>query len=342
MPDRTSEERQAIDPVFKQLLEEQFDAYEAKCQTEYEVNRLPRTIDALVTIEGANELQKVRRETPFFYFLKDNSLEFKGRNDRLKKKDYHAIRGRVEFLLHNKHISPRNTTSTIICAGKPHAVLEYTAQELERAFISTENKGYYRIDEIPPLYLIVVNELSIIPVNYPLLVFASSERKFRAFLEQIIAEGDATYIRYAYNVRPKETKEVLTMAGIPSSLTREDLEFMVDDIGDDMIAIMTPEKILGGMNREKKHGLVSLMSVEDRLADLSVEDRLADLSVEDRLANVSVTELLKAISTEQWQGFYEAFASSAVGKKERNGNGTSDASDDESHTGDEQTNESLE
>jgi len=49
------------------------------------------------------------------------------------------------------------------------------------------------------------------------------------------------------------------MAGIPSSLTRKDLEFMVDDIGDDMIAIMTPEKILGGMNREKKHGLVSLM-----------------------------------------------------------------------------------
>jgi hypothetical protein len=46
-----TEERQAIDPVFKQIVEEEFAAYKATCQTEYEVSRLPRTIDAFITVE---------------------------------------------------------------------------------------------------------------------------------------------------------------------------------------------------------------------------------------------------------------------------------------------------
>jgi hypothetical protein len=48
----------------------------------------------------------------------------------------------------------------------------------------------------------------LLPKNYPLLVFAASERKFREFLQQIIQERSSIYIRYAYEVRPKVTKEV--------------------------------------------------------------------------------------------------------------------------------------
>ena len=82
----TEEERQEIDPVFKQIVEEAFAAYKVTCQTQYEVGRLPRTIDALVTINDPAERDKIRAETAFFYFLQDNQLEFKGRNDRLTKK----------------------------------------------------------------------------------------------------------------------------------------------------------------------------------------------------------------------------------------------------------------
>ena len=83
------------------------------------------------------------------------------------------------------------------------------------------------------------------------------------------------YVRYAYAVRPQVTKEVLTMAGFPSSLTREDLEFMADDIGRDMIAVMKPEDILKGMDAEKQQRLLSLFSIEELLKGISAQQRKA-------------------------------------------------------------------
>ncbi len=69
MADDSPKERQEIDPVFKQVVEAEFTAYQAACQTEYEVNRLPRKIDAFVTVDDETALQKIRQETPFFYLL---------------------------------------------------------------------------------------------------------------------------------------------------------------------------------------------------------------------------------------------------------------------------------
>lgn len=220
------------------------------------MGRLPRTIDALVTIEDQAEQQKIREETLFFYFLKDNQLEFKGRNDRLTKRGYHAIRGRMEFLLHGKQVSPFDMTVTIISAGKPHKVPTY-AGELKRPFKAMAQKGYYKSDEHPPIYLIVVNELAIVPKHYPLLIFASSEQKFREFLEQVITVGEYTYVRYAYEVRPFITKEVLTMAGVASRLSRKELEFMAKDIGPELAPFMNLGDVVKGMNAEKRQGLLA-------------------------------------------------------------------------------------
>lgn len=135
-----AEERQEIDPVFKQIVEEAFAAYKVTCQTQYEVGRLPRTIDALVTIEDETERQKIRAETLFFYFLKHNQLEFKGHHDRLTKTGYHTIRRRMEFLLREKAVSPFDMTVTIISAGRPRTVLTY-AGELKRPFVAMAQKG---------------------------------------------------------------------------------------------------------------------------------------------------------------------------------------------------------
>lgn len=107
--------------------------------------------------------------------------------------------------------------------------------------------------------MIVVNELPIVPKHYPLLLFAASEQKFREFLEQVITVGEYTYIRYAYEVRPHVTKEVLTMAGVASRLSRKDLEFMAEDIGPEIIAVMNAEKLLKGLNTEKGQALLSQM-----------------------------------------------------------------------------------
>jgi hypothetical protein len=245
------------------------------------VGRLPRTIDALVTIHDQAERDKIRAETAFFYFLKDNQLEFKGHHDRLTKRGYHAIRGRMEFLLHGKQVSPFDMTVTIISAGKPHKVLTY-ASELKRPFVAMAQKGYYQCDEYPPLYLIVINELPVTPKHYPLLLFASSEQKFREFLAQVIVAGEYTYIRYAYEVRPQITKEVLTMSGVASRLSRKDLEFMAGDIGPELVPFLNPEDVVKGMNDEKQQRLLAMFSVEARLAGISVEEFLQRISPKDR------------------------------------------------------------
>jgi len=153
-------------------------------------------------------------------------------------------------------------TVTILRAGKPRTIFTYT--EKFRPFRQIE-AGYYKNDDYPTVYLLVINELPIVPKNYPLLLFASSERKFRKFLEEVVAQGEFTYLRYAYEVRPRLTREVVTMAGISATLSKEDLQFMADDIGRELMAFLPPA------------------------------ERLAGISVDERLAGISADELLKAI-----------------------------------------------
>jgi len=293
--DEGHEERQAIDPVFKQIVEQEFAHYKADRQTEYEVSRLPRTIDAFVTVADEGECQKIRAETPFFYLSKGSQLEFKGRGDRLTQDGYAKIRGRMEFLLSEKDVSPTTMTVTIISAGKPRTVFTHARAERKQPFVATAEKGYYKTGEQPPIYLIVINELPIIPKNYPLLIFASSTQKFREALEQMIVKGERTYIRYAYEVRPQLTKEVLTMAGVTSRLSRKDLKFMADDIGRELVTFMSPKDLLEVINPKD---ILEVMDPKDLLAGMDAEkqrDLLALLSPEDRLADMSIEELLKGI-----------------------------------------------
>ena len=190
MADKIPKQRNEIDPVFKEVLTRRFSVYRADLQTEVEVSRLLRTIDALLTVEDDDQRQRICAETPFFYCAQTNQIEFKGIKDRLTKKEYHKIQGRTHFLLGERDIEPLDMTVTIISAGKPNTVLEY-AKTLQQPFNPISNKdGYYKREGSPPIYLLIVNELPLTPKNYPLLVFASSERKFREYLEQVVAEGE--------------------------------------------------------------------------------------------------------------------------------------------------------
>jgi hypothetical protein len=334
--EETQEESQAIDPVFKQIVEEEFAAYQARCQTEYEVGRLPRTIDALITIEDEAERLKIRTETPFFYLLKDNQLEFKGRRDPLTPKAYSKIRGRMEFLLSGKAMSPETTTVTIISAGKPRSVFTYAKDKRKQPFVATAEKGYYKTEEQPLIYLIVVNELPVMPKNYPLLLFASDQRKFRKFLQQMIVEGQRTYIRYAYEVRPQVTKEVLTMAGISARISRKDLEFMASDIGRELVAVMNPKDVLSAMNPKdvlsamNPKDVLSAMNPKDVLEGLDTEKQkklIALLSPSDLLSGISMEEFLQGINAEQRKALFESvlkmLASDLAKQGEHNGNGSS-------------------
>ena len=251
------EQRRQIDPIFKQVLTDELLTFTTTMQTEVEVSRLPRTIDALVTLTKADERLRVRTETPFFYFLRRNQVEFKGREDPLTIAGLHLISGRTQLYLGEQDVTLQEMTVTVICAGKPRTVLAYTQtfQPLRRI-----EAGYYKNEAHPPIYLIVVNELPIIAKNYALLLFASSERKFRQFLEQVVTEGNTRYIRYAYEVRPQITREVLTMAGISTTISRKDLEFMAEDIGPELVAIMSPEEVAASLEPEKQKKLLALLT----------------------------------------------------------------------------------
>ncbi len=86
------------------------------------------------------------------------------------------------------------------------------------------------------------------------------------------------------------------MAGISTSISRKDLEFMAGDIGPDLVPFLQPEDLLKGMDAEKQRRLLALLSVEERLSGISPAERLSGISTE---------ELIKGIHPEQRKALFE-------------------------------------
>lgn len=99
MAEQKEAARRQIDPIFKQVVTDELTPLTKALQTEVEVSRLPRTIDALITLATDEEVQRVRTETPFFYFSTYNQVEFKGREDPLTIAGSHLISGRTQLYL---------------------------------------------------------------------------------------------------------------------------------------------------------------------------------------------------------------------------------------------------
>lgn len=74
------------------------------------------------------------------------------------------------------------------------------------------------------------------------------------------------------------------MAGISTSISRKDLEFMAGDIGPDLVPFLQPEDLLKGMDAEKQRRLLSLLSVEERLSGISTEELIKGIRPEQRKA----------------------------------------------------------
>src|SRR3989304_6015790 len=98
-------ERHHIDPVFKEVITHNFGQLNLSIQTQVEVSRLPRTMDALVVLKSPDEIERVRAETAFRYFRVQNQIEGKGKDDPLTLFGYHLIRGRSHLYLGENEIS---------------------------------------------------------------------------------------------------------------------------------------------------------------------------------------------------------------------------------------------
>lgn len=254
--DNTRIESDFLDPVFKEVIVFRFGQLALPIQTQVEVSRLPRTMDALVVLEQPAAREKVQTQTAFRHFRIHNQIEFKGKADPLTRDEYHRIQGRSHLYLGERNISASLLTVTIISARQPRNVLYHCPQDVKW---ESAGGGHYRSTDLLPVHLFVCNELELIEANYSFLLFATSKTKFRPFVEQIVGEDNFTYINYALRVSPAATKEVLTMAG-KQSLYDKHLQQIVDSLGADLVQKMTlAERVQG-------------LSAAERLAGLTLED----------------------------------------------------------------------
>ena len=258
-------DRRFLDPVFKEVMTFNFAQLALPVETQVEISRLPRTMDALVVLEQTIEREKVRVQTAFNYFRVYNQIEFKAKNDPLTRDEYNFIRGRSYLYLGEKQISASLMTVTIISARQPRNVLYHSSLDVKW---ESEGTGHYKSTDLFPVHLFVCNELELTPKNYPLLLFATSKEKFRQFVERIVGEDNLTYIHYASRVEPEITKEVLKMAG-KQSLYEKQLRRIIDSMGADLLEKMTPEERMRGL------------TVSERVRGLTVSEMLAGLNIED-------------------------------------------------------------
>jgi hypothetical protein len=240
--------RHEIDPILKEVLTFSFGELGIPIQTQVEISRLPRTMDVLVVAEQSGDLERIWHGTPFDFFRVHNSIEFKGKSDPLTIFDYHLILGRAHLYLGERKIFSSEMTVTIISARKPIKVLHQSQNDVKWEEIGV---GHYVSTDLLPVHLLVCNELPLEPKYYPLLLFASSQEKFRRFMLRLIEEENATYINYAFRANPDLTKEVLRMAG-KQSLYEKQLERIVKAVGDDLLEQMPPEVRVRGLTLEER------------------------------------------------------------------------------------------
>ncbi|MXV84442.1 hypothetical protein F4X88_16180 [Candidatus Poribacteria bacterium] len=272
--DHATTGRDFLDPVLKEVMAFKFAQLSLPVETQVEISRLPRTMDALVVLEQETERLKVHKQTIFNYFRIHNQIEFKGKEDPLTQSEYHLIRGRSYLYLGEKNISSSLMTVTIISARQPRKLLYHSNLDVKW---ESESAGHYRSTDIFPVNLFVCNELELVPKNYPLLLFATSKEKFRQFVERIVGEEDITYIYYASRIEPALTKEILDMAG-KQSLYEKQLQQIVDVMGTDLLKKMTPEERMDGLTVSQR---VQGLTVSQRVQGLTVGERLAGLSQDD-------------------------------------------------------------
>lgn len=258
-------ERAEIDPVFKEVMTFNFGQLSLPIETQVEVSRLPRTMDALVLLPQAEDMEKVRKETAFDYFRVHNQLEYKGKEDLLTRNGYHLILGRSHLYLGEKKISTSEMTVTIISSRQPRKVLHHSTADVRWEAVGF---GHYKSTDLLPVHLFVCNELEMVPKNYPLLLFAASKEKFRQFVEKIVSEDNTIYIYYASRVEPEITKEVLKMSG-KQSLYEKNLRRIAESMGEDLIPFLSEE-------------VVKRIPPEKRVRSLTAKDIVRSLSPETK------------------------------------------------------------
>ena len=270
----------AIDPIFKQMMTSLFQGRGIDIQTEVEVSRLPLRIDVIIRVATPAALHAIQVVTPFWFFLIHNILEFKGPRDALTIWEYDRILARSRLYRSDHKVPFSELTVTIICAQTPRKVLSHPELGFERI-----RQGYYfSAHRGLNVYLIAINELLTVLVNYSLLLFASSKVRVQEVIKEIMITENVEQLAYAYQIHPELTKEISEMA---DKYTRN-LQYIAETMGQDLLPFISIEDRLRDLTpAQRLEGLDAAQRVEgldaaQRLEGLSLEDRIEDLSDEER------------------------------------------------------------
>jgi len=263
------------DALFKEVMTELFGGLQIPIKTEQEVSRRPRTIDIVINCTK-EDITKSKRETPFDFLAQNNIIAFKSLSDRLTIWEYHKVVARTHFYIAENKLATEDTIICAVCASAPRKVLCQSQNTVE---FTTIAPWHYISNEKIPFHIIAIRKLPTELKNYPLLLFAPMS-KFKEFIKHAIENNRLKYLEYAYLLHPKETKEVLMMAGkIP--IPEENVKFIVEDL--------TPERLLRYIN------------VEDRLRGIDAEARLRGIDAKARLRGIDIEDIVKNLSDEDIQ-----------------------------------------
>jgi len=290
------------DAVYKQLFVQFLAQLGVTVQTQVEVGRLPKTLDA-VAVTDESQRERIAQWLPFDHFRRYNLLEFKSPTDPLTPDEYKRVLARAYlFLAEVGENDLREVTVTIIVATKPRKVLRSVPQLVK---FTQEALGRYRSDDKIGVWVFVVPELSLERRNYLLLLFAKG-RKLRETMMRLAQEGWWDIIRLAYLLHPKEASEVLAMSRRYPTL-EENIRFIVRDLGAERllreIAAMMEEdpKLAERLSREVLAMSRRYPTLEENIRfivrDLGAERLLREIVSE--LGREKVEQLLREMDGER-------------------------------------------
>lgn len=249
-----SGKRRELDPTFKQLLTDFFAELSVTIETEVEVSRLPRTMDVLVIVES-DEATAQLQNTPFNHFRIYNQIEFKGASDPLNIAQYALILGRTHLYVGESKFPFDEMSVTIVCANRPNNILK-----ADLHFVPVE-RGIYRTTHYLEVTLIVINELEIVPINYPLLLFTSNEKQFRQYVTQLLDDDLQEYVNYAFHIRPDATQELVNMYTAPLEERRRAAQKFLRNISvEERLESLQPEEIVQRLNAKEIATMQQLLS----------------------------------------------------------------------------------
>ena len=200
---------QDYDAAYKAFYERLFQGWNIPIETQVEVSRRARSIDAVIRCQKVH-LQRLQG-TAFGFFLLINILELKGPEDALNRADYMRTVSRAYGLLAKQRTEayglPRNATLTIVCSVRPDTILDRLQSEF--GFVPTDEPGGYISDQELQRRIIVATELEVIPKNYPLLILSKGP-KLLEFFEEVVNKGLTEYVEVLFQVAVDIDPETLT------------------------------------------------------------------------------------------------------------------------------------